>query len=283
MAAVFVVLATLAAGLAATVALAPPASAASTLNSGKILASGQVLYSPNGQFMLKMQPDGNLVLYSWRTDGRALWWSGTSNHPGAYLKMQPDGNLVIYPAGGGAALWATWTGPGTMHLTMQDDGNIVEYNGSTPVWNSTSQMCTETGKDNCDRTTWAVAFLSTWEGLADPETDANIYAIESWERAEGTGGQCNALNTGQIEPGSWTYNGDGVQNYQDYNGVSCWEWGTRANLAAIRNTNPNYHYAAILAVLANPVSDRVAQCDAFSDAVRASSWGTTLFTHAVCG
>jgi hypothetical protein len=106
--------------------------------------------------------------------------------------------------------------------------------------------------------------------------------METWQRAEGYGGHCNGLNTTQTEPGSWSVNGVGVQAYQDYNGVTCWEWGTRANLTAIRNTTPAYHYAAILNVLAHPASTRVAQCDALSDAVRASSWGTSDFTHSLC-
>ena len=56
--------------------------------------------------VLRMQTDGNLVIYS--AAGRALWHSRTAGHPGAHLVMQPDGNLVIY-ATAGQALWQSQT------------------------------------------------------------------------------------------------------------------------------------------------------------------------------
>jgi len=57
---------------------------------------------------MKMQSDGNLVLYS-RND-KAMWSTGTSGNHGAYMDFQNDGNLVIYKDksdGGRDVLWAT--------------------------------------------------------------------------------------------------------------------------------------------------------------------------------
>lgn len=34
---------------------------------------------------MKMQSDGNLVVYS--KDDEAMWYTGTSGHPGAFLKL----------------------------------------------------------------------------------------------------------------------------------------------------------------------------------------------------
>ncbi len=95
----------------------------------------QILWSPNGQYHLKYQADGNLVLYDstghdywnierWGTPERALlkwdgdfaafhavniqvWATGAGGHHGAYLALQDDGNLVVYDLYGNA-IWAHW-------------------------------------------------------------------------------------------------------------------------------------------------------------------------------
>ena len=66
------------------------------------LTANQSIYSPNGQYQLIMQGDGNLVEYG--PGGQVIWDAGTNGNPGAYAIMQGDGNLVVYsPAG--KALW----------------------------------------------------------------------------------------------------------------------------------------------------------------------------------
>ena len=100
-----------------------------TIASGYGVTSG---WWTQGRYtFLVMQKDGNLVMYRKR-DGKAVWSSGTSGHPGAYAVMQPDGNFVVYRKGSGAnpdvALWSsgTWGHPGA-YAIMQDDGNFVVY------------------------------------------------------------------------------------------------------------------------------------------------------------
>lgn len=56
--------------------------------------TGSYWFSSNFKYYLKMQSDGNLVIYN-RKD-KALWSSKTNGNPGAILCMQSDGNLVIY-------------------------------------------------------------------------------------------------------------------------------------------------------------------------------------------
>jgi surface antigen len=101
-------------------------------------AASEVLISPNQQFQLAMQDDGNLVLYN--DFGRALWASHTEGNPGAYLATQSsDGNVVIYSSSG-QALWNAGTqgNPGDA-LQLQDDGNIVVYSaGGQAVWSTSS-------------------------------------------------------------------------------------------------------------------------------------------------
>ncbi len=100
------------------------------------LNPGQSVVSPNGQYILVMQNDGNLVLYV--MGGRYLWDTATGSYPGAYAVMQGDGNLVVYQSG--RALWDSVTGgnPGA-HLALQDDANLVVYAASGgPLWASGS-------------------------------------------------------------------------------------------------------------------------------------------------
>jgi hypothetical protein len=113
-----------------------PASAADytlQLSGGQQLNPGDSLVSPSGLFLLTMQSDGNLVLYS--PGHIAIWASNTAGHSGSVLQMQADGNLVLY-APGHVATWATGTqGHGGTVLQMQDDANAVLYaSGHVAIW-----------------------------------------------------------------------------------------------------------------------------------------------------
>jgi hypothetical protein len=118
--------------------LAPPGPAQAAAG-GDHLAAGQVLWAGQmivgGVNALKMQSDGNLVLYA--AQNVPLWATNTSGHPGAWVIMQTDGNLVVYSAGG-TPLWATGTASGPNSLVrLQSDGHIVVYApGGVPVWGS---------------------------------------------------------------------------------------------------------------------------------------------------
>ncbi len=118
----------------------PPSGGNNQLKVGQRLNGSQELSSSNGRFRLKMQSDGNLVIY----DGPgAIWATGTWNLPvdrkPTRAEMQPDGNLVLYNNTNQAA-WASgsWgSGRTNPYVEMQDDGNLVIYhNGRTPLWAS---------------------------------------------------------------------------------------------------------------------------------------------------
>lgn len=103
----------------------------SSLGTNQTLQVNQQLKSPNGQYTLVMQADGNLVEYG---GGTAIWATGTqgSNY---FTVMQGDGNLVIYNASHGA-VWASGTvrGSASYSLAMQDDSNVVIYGPSGAIW-----------------------------------------------------------------------------------------------------------------------------------------------------
>lgn len=104
---------------------------------GQHLTVGNCLESPNGRAMLKMQKDGNLVLYAVTTNAGLypLWYTGVN--PGIVKAgMQTDGNLVL-SGKDNHPYWNTGTAghPGA-RLELQDDGNLVIYQGGTALWSS---------------------------------------------------------------------------------------------------------------------------------------------------
>jgi hypothetical protein len=116
----------------------PPSSIVKTapthpdhLSPNQALFPGQALQSPNGEFFLWLQADGNLVL----ADGNSgIWSTQTNGYAVSAARLQGDGNFVL--AGYGSyAVWKTNTQASNAVLQLQDDGNLVLY-GSVAVWAS---------------------------------------------------------------------------------------------------------------------------------------------------
>lgn len=113
--------------------LAGTAVAQNTLGPGETLTAGRELRSPNGEYVLRMQPDGNLVLYD--NQNKPVWESGTFGRGVVEAVMQPDGNLALKTRLG-RTVWASDTdGARGARLTVQNDGNLVIANErGFPVW-----------------------------------------------------------------------------------------------------------------------------------------------------
>jgi subtilisin family serine protease len=106
-------------------------SAGDTVWIGETMMPGQSRRSHAGDFELRMQTDGNLVLYQ---DGVVFWHSNTWGNPGARLVFQPDGNLAVL-ATDNRRLWDTKTaGKRGDRFIVQSDSNLVMYRVSHPVW-----------------------------------------------------------------------------------------------------------------------------------------------------
>ena len=95
----------------------------STLSVGSYLDAGACLLSPDHDYELIMQADGNLVLY-FQSAADPLWASGTDVR-GAYANLQTDGNLIVNSTRG--LLWDAGSSARRSLLALQDDGNLVVY------------------------------------------------------------------------------------------------------------------------------------------------------------
>jgi hypothetical protein len=106
-------------------------AAVGVLDPGAQLNAGEAITSPNGQFSLAMQSDGNLVEY----DGNTSAWATSTSVAGSHLNMQGDGNLVIYSAAN-AAEWASGTsGNAGAYLVLGNNGILtIDSATGVPIW-----------------------------------------------------------------------------------------------------------------------------------------------------
>ncbi|MGH9278074.1 MAG: hypothetical protein ACRD12_08210, partial [Acidimicrobiales bacterium] len=85
---------------------------------------GSTTTSENDKYQVRMQTDGNFVVYD-QTTGDALWDTKTTGPGVHHAIMQSDGNFVIYD-NAGASVWESNTDPQPNYacfLRLQDDGN----------------------------------------------------------------------------------------------------------------------------------------------------------------
>jgi peptidoglycan hydrolase-like protein with peptidoglycan-binding domain len=100
---------------------------------GQFLARGQRITSQNGQFVLLMQSDGNVVLLK----GTQPLWNSNTQGRGTKAIMQTDGNFVVYQNTTPIFQTGTAGRPGAV-LRLQDDANLVVVDPRTGAtfWNS---------------------------------------------------------------------------------------------------------------------------------------------------
>lgn len=106
------------------------------LKKGQSISVGGALTSTNGSYTLKLQSDGNCVLYE--VDGnKALWSTDTQGKASKSLTLQEEGNLVL-ASSDGSTLWQSGTKgePTVINFIVQDDGNMVIYIPSGAIWAS---------------------------------------------------------------------------------------------------------------------------------------------------
>lgn len=107
------------------------------LEPGQSLDHEQLLDSCNDQFHLKMQADGNLVLYRGQlVPSNATWATGTWGTDGQTATMQSDGNFVL--SSKSTVLWSSGTsGHPAALLRLEDSGEFKVMTDSTVLWHAT--------------------------------------------------------------------------------------------------------------------------------------------------
>src|SRR5664280_757320 len=98
---------------------------------GAQLTSGQSITSPNGQFHLAMQGDGNLVEY----DGTTPAWATGTNSSSSSVAMQGDGNLVVYDSSHNPKWASNTSGNSGAYLVLADNGILtVDSASGVALW-----------------------------------------------------------------------------------------------------------------------------------------------------
>lgn len=91
-------------------------------------------------------PSCSSAVYGWSSSVNYTFTAANGwciYNSGHKVVFQTDGNLVYYKAGQSGSVWNSHTnGHSTATLKFQSDGNMVIYQGSTPLWtSSTSGNC----------------------------------------------------------------------------------------------------------------------------------------------
>jgi len=212
---------------------------------GNYLYENQVLLSKNGQYQLKPQSDGNLVLRDLNDGKTAIWSSGTHSADAddeVKLYLDPsNGHLILYH--GTSAVWdADVCHYEPLRLQLQSDGNLVLVSqASTPYW---AWKQPDGFSSECGGTLRQKSFslsLSEWDTLvaeadlcqaaytrdfADPLTPQSCPdGYPDWD---------GLLTCYEACPEGWTSDGltmcyeDCGADYTEVLGV-CWDWDVEIN------------------------------------------------------
>jgi hypothetical protein len=204
-----------------------PAASDSNLIPNQTLQPNVCIFSPNNRFKLKMQTDGNLVLYApWG----AIWSTNTCGQTGSHAIMQTDGNFVVY--NGGRSVWdsGTWGRVGA-YLQLQNDGNMVIYQNGVDIWH-TGTWWAGTVPDASNSNLLPNGTLQPNHGIRSPDgrftldmqTDGNLVLYKGDQAlwSSNTCGQTGAYATMQADGNFVVYNGS----------RSVWDSGTWGRVGA---------------------------------------------------
>jgi hypothetical protein len=104
------------------------------LTPGQLLTPGEALTSPNGRYKVKMESDGNLVMYD---VDKPVWGSNTAGSGATQAEMRDDGNLVILHDGHKPAWTSRTRGHEGAMLALQDDRDLIVYGADgKKLWTS---------------------------------------------------------------------------------------------------------------------------------------------------
>ncbi len=103
-----------------------------------------VLVSPNQQYKLSYQSDGDLVVYD--KSNKPIWSTKTAGKTPNKLVFQADGNLVLYGASN-TLLWTSKsTSKGVKSLRLSDQGRLSVWDEKKVIWEADSDVTYYVGK-----------------------------------------------------------------------------------------------------------------------------------------
>ncbi|OQV21981.1 hypothetical protein BV898_04192 [Hypsibius exemplaris] len=95
-----------------------------TVRSGASMFTGDTIWSANGQIRMTLQANGDVVVYR-ACDHHSLMATNTYGSAANELKMQPNGNLILYgPADAAVPAWLPFT-------SLSADGRRIFWKAST--------------------------------------------------------------------------------------------------------------------------------------------------------
>jgi hypothetical protein len=130
-----------------------PVSSVATLGYSSYYGNVMVVVSPNNQYRVYMQNDGNMVLYKYTsTPASAIWATNTGNTSARDVYFGNNGNIALFSVQG-YEIWNAGSGQAgpDRAWVLQDDGNFVGY----PVdYSVIGNNYTITGAPFADTGTW---------------------------------------------------------------------------------------------------------------------------------
>ncbi len=146
----------------------------SRLDAGDRLPIGNALSSPNHDYVLRFQNDGNLVLSApWGP----IWSTKTTgkNLTNGVAIMQNDGNFVLYGPDG--SVWDSDTHGSHCALIVQNDGNVVIQNRDGVLWSTkTANPTRPQHEEESDSEEAYCCTIYTYHDDGDTVSEETIYA-----------------------------------------------------------------------------------------------------------
>lgn len=162
--------------------------------SSRVWAAGTSIHSPNGQFWLSLQADGNLVEYG---NGRVLWQTNTRGNTGATLAVRTTGDAVVTSASG-QVLWHTGTTGSGNALTVTDGGDVQVAAGTVVRWHNRApgaNVLTPGGSLAPGQTLWDTTGKNRLVMRGDGVLVVYVGSVRRWAAIGGTRGSTMRMQT----------------------------------------------------------------------------------------
>jgi hypothetical protein len=184
----------------ATVAGASQIRDVTSLNAGSALEPGVAVVSPNHQYGLVLQHDGNLVLYD---KTHVIWLSHTTGQTGTFAELGHDGLFGVYD--GHTTLFETPAysqHASARFILVRNDGNVVICNTrGAALWSIDRPPTLQYGDQGASVLALQrrLAALGYWVGTPNGQfQDATQQAVWALQKAAGQG------RDGVVGPAAWS-------------------------------------------------------------------------------